>query len=274
MKLKLQFKLSGKKQLMPLNNQYPLSAWIYKVLNKADKQFATILHENGYKTSSGKQFKLFTFSKINFPPRTWKILPKSDRMQVWARKAYLTISFQLPEQTEKFVIGLFQEQKIFIGDKITGIEMEVESIEAIKDMEIERFENVEIRALTAIVLGIDIKGKKNEQYVTPLHPEYKALFLQNLLDKYEASGKKSVRIDELDFAITKIHKTKKGNPKTELQKIKAFTEAQTEVKGHYFDFKLTAPKELIKVGLNSGFGSMNSLGFGLCEVLGENLLDK
>jgi CRISPR/Cas system endoribonuclease Cas6 (RAMP superfamily) len=39
MRLKITFSLSGKKQFMPLNNQYPISAWIYKVLGRADKGF-------------------------------------------------------------------------------------------------------------------------------------------------------------------------------------------------------------------------------------------
>ena len=58
MRLKLKFKLSGKRQILPLNYQYPVSGWIYKVLAKADKGFTEILHEQGYKLLSGKTFKL------------------------------------------------------------------------------------------------------------------------------------------------------------------------------------------------------------------------
>ena len=262
MRLKIKFRLSGKKQILPLNYQYPISAWIYKVLNNADAEFAKILHENGYKTITGKKFKLFTFSKLIFPNHTWKIVPKSDRMQVWARNGYLTISFQLPEQTEKFVMGLFKEQKVFIGDKISGVDMEVENIEALKDVTIGELENVKMKTITAIVLGVNIKGEENEQYVSPLHPEYKTLFLQNLLDKYKATGQKKIPIDNIDFVVGKI------STKTDMQTIKAFTPAETKVRGYNYDFELTAPKEILEVGLNSGFGSMCSLGFGFCEVIG------
>ena len=262
MRLKIKFSLSGKKQIMPLNNQYPISAWIYKVLAKADKQFATMLHENGYKTEAGKAFKLFTFSKVNFPPKTWKIIPKSDRMQIWSRNAYLTISFQLPVQTEKFVMGLFQEQKVFIGDKISGIEMEVENIEAIKTENIES-KTIKLRTITAIVLGLDVEGEQNEQYISPLHPEYKRLFLRSLLDKYKATGQNGVSIEDLDFEVTKLY------PKTVMQTIKAFTPAETKVRAYNYEFELTAPKGILEVGLNASFGSMGSLGFGYCEVVNE-----
>lgn len=275
MRLKIRFKISGEKQLMPLNNQYPISAWIYKVINKADKQFAQMLHENGYKTETGKQFKLFTFSKINFPPKTWRIMPKTDRMQIWSRNAYLIISFQLPEQTEKFVIGLFKEQKAFIGDKKSGIKMEVESVEALRQADLfEQNLNIEQEAIsvklkseTAIVLGVNIEEEDNEQYVSPLHPEYKTLFLQSLLDKYKTAGKKGISIDDLDFVVGKI------SSKTSMQTIKAFTPAETKVRGFNYEFELKAPKEVIEVGLNSGFGNMCSLGFGFCEVVGEELQD-
>ena len=270
MKFKIKFNLSGKRQLLPFNYQYPLSAWIYKVLAKADFDFTKILHDNGYRIENGKSFKLFTYSNLQFPKHTWKPARQKDRMEVWARKAWLTVSFQFPEQGEKFVMGLFKQQKAFVGDKISGVDMEVESIEVVKDVEIRGCEDVEIRgcvnvkmkAVTAIVLGINVEGEKNEQYELPIHADYKKLFLQNLLDKYAATGKKGIDINTLDFKITKLH------TKTNLQTIKAFTPAETKVKGYYYEFELTAPKELIEIGLNAGFGSMCSLGFGYCEVVG------
>ena len=261
MRLKIKYSLSGRKQIVPLNYQYPISAWIYKVLAGTDKEFTNRLHENGYRLANGKSFKLFTFSKLQFPKHTWKIPPKSDRMEVWARNAWLTVSFQLPEQMEKFIMGLFQQQKAFIGDKFSGIEMVVESIEALENVEIGECEDVGIGALTPIVLGIYVKGEKNEQYLPPVHPQYKALFLQNLLDKYRAIGKTDYNLNDLDFKVKKLY------TKTAMQRIKAGTPSETKVKAYYFDFYLSAPKEVIEVGLNAGFGSMNALGFGFCEVV-------
>lgn len=259
MRLKISFKLSGKKQLLPLNYQYPVSAWIYKVFSQADKEFSTKLHEAGYKLENGKTFKLFTFSQLKFPNHTWKIIPKSDRMQLWSRKGFLTIAFQLPEQMEKFVVGLFNQQKAFIGDNISGIELEVENIEVLKD-EIPNTKTVKIKPLSAITLGLLEENNKHETYINPTHRIYKELFLKNLLDKYSATGGNGISIDDLDFNITKL------KTKTTKQTIKAHTTAQTEIRGYWFDFELTAPKEIIEIGLNAGFGSMNSIGFGCGEV--------
>ncbi len=263
MRLKLSFGITGKNQIFPLNYQYPVSAWIYKILAKADESFTKMLHDEGYRLENGKTFKLFTFSRINFPKKTWRIKPNSDRMEVWARNAWITISFQLPEQMEKFVMGLFKEQRVFIGDNISGIEMSVESIEALKLPLPDDFDGnkIKLRTLTPVVLGIRKKGKQYEQYENPMHPEYKGLFLKNLLEKYRATGKMDFSINDLDFAIIKLQ------TKTAMQRIKAGTPEETKVRGYFYEFELTAPKEIIEVGLNAGFGSMNSLGFGFCEII-------
>jgi len=48
--------------LLPINYQYELSAWIYKVLNDGDPVFSEWLYFKGYK-SKDKPLILFTFSK-------------------------------------------------------------------------------------------------------------------------------------------------------------------------------------------------------------------
>jgi CRISPR-associated endoribonuclease Cas6 len=272
--IEIKFSLSVKKQILPLNYQYPVSAWIYKILGSADADFSQALHEQGYKTQEGKTFKFFTFSKLRFPNNTWKIISGSDRMEIKAQSAYLKISFLLPKQLENFVIGLFKEQNAFIGDKISGINMNVERIEVVKpkldtSAGAGDLTTVKLKTITPIVLGLNVDNIKNEEYIEPSHQTYKKLFLTNLVDKYKVFNTLEINYDKLNFTITKFYKNKKGKAKTGLQTIKAFTPAQTKVKGYYYEFELTAPANLIKTGLNAGFGSMNALGFGFCELISE-----
>ncbi len=270
MRISLKFELTGGKQELPLNYQYPVSSWIYKVLESADESFSKQLHEEGYKLENGKTFKLFTFSRLNFPKNTWKTIPNSGKMKVWARKAYLTISFQLPAQVEKFVAGLFTDQNVFIGDKDSGLRMKVQNIEVLPN---EYFDNqlnddepvtLKIRSLTGIVLGLEMPDKKYEQYVNPMHEQYKKLFLKNLTDKYIVAGIKDIDTKNLDFKILNL------SPKTVMQTIKAGTSSETKVRAYNYEFDITAPKKVIEVGMNAGFGSMNSLGFGFCGVGNKN----
>ena len=62
---------------IPINYQYPLSAAIYQIIAKGDKDYASFLHEKGY----GKGFKFFTFSQINVP---FKI--EGDRMRLMSNE--------------------------------------------------------------------------------------------------------------------------------------------------------------------------------------------
>ncbi|MFA5535318.1 MAG: CRISPR-associated endoribonuclease Cas6, partial [Mariniphaga sp.] len=73
MRIKLTLNRTTKQRMLPMDYQYYISAWIYKVLFQADKNFAQFLHEKGYGQSDTKLYKLFCFSRLNFgKPKLWK----------------------------------------------------------------------------------------------------------------------------------------------------------------------------------------------------------
>lgn len=51
---------------LPINYQYELSAWIYKVIALGDESYARWLHENGF-SHKHKKMKMFTFSNLYIP---------------------------------------------------------------------------------------------------------------------------------------------------------------------------------------------------------------
>lgn len=66
--MELQIKLSllrGNK--LPINYQYELSAWIYKVIERANAEYSDFLHNKGFQ-HAGKQFRMFTFSQLDARP--------------------------------------------------------------------------------------------------------------------------------------------------------------------------------------------------------------
>lgn len=63
MELRLKFRrIAG--NLLPVNYQYPLSSWIYKVIGTADLNYSTFLHEKGF-AFDNRRFKMFTFSQLD-----------------------------------------------------------------------------------------------------------------------------------------------------------------------------------------------------------------
>ena len=265
MRFQIKFRLEGKRQVLPLNYQYPLSSWIYKVLQKGDAELSDFLHREGYRLENGKTFKLFTFSQLHFPNRTFKIIPHSDRMELWSRNVWLTVAFQLPQPAEKFVMGLFRDQAVTIGDRISKVTMEVESVEAVKEPEI-KSETVKIRCLSPIVVTENRLGQKYETYLSPSDNHYAGLFFHNLLDKHKILFNEFSGWDPFAENNSLKFECLTEKPKGKMQVIKAFTPEEVKVKGYLFEFALTAPAALIRTGLNSGFGAMNAMGFGCGEV--------
>lgn len=260
MRIKITFKLPGTRQVLPLNYQYPLSAWIYRVLQRSDSKFSDFLHEVGFRLENQKVFKLFTFSGIHVPAGGWRILKGTDRMEIFSSDASLIVSIMIPEVMENFVAGLFKDQKAEIGDRISKVEMEVRSVEMI--MEHVPAGKEIIRAISPIVVTQDLETQKQEIYLMPGHDNYEQLFFKNLIDKHH-SWQRQMQEPETQFDTSELHfRCLTEKPKSRLQTIKAFSDAEVKVRGYLFDFEIAAPPKLIKTGLESGFGAMNALGFG------------
>lgn len=112
MRLKLTFNLSSKSnRTLPINYQYELSAWIYKVLNLGDASFSAWLHNQGY-LAKGRQYKLFTFSRLQIAQ--FKV--QQDRLQLLSDSVSLLLSFYTPVSAETFITGLFRQQQFALGD--------------------------------------------------------------------------------------------------------------------------------------------------------------
>ena len=264
MRIKITFALKRKNQLLPLNYKYPVSSWIYKVLSSADKEFTDQLHEHGYKTERGKRFKLFTFSDFIIPKGKWAIV--GDRMKLRADTIRLIITFQLPEQMQNFIVGLFNAQNVVIGDEISKVEMIAQNVEVI-NVELQEKEKYTLKWLSPIFVAMKVDGRKHPLFISPADKGYGRIFANNLLEKYQAhcllNGimPKKISIDDIEF------KSLNNNPKSVKQTIKAFEKGQTEIRAFKYDFELKAPKEIVEIGLNAGFGAENAQGFGCCEVV-------
>jgi len=244
---------------IPINYQYELSSWIYHVFNTANPEFALWLHNKGYRNDK-KSFKLFTFS--NLFPEKYSIT--GDRLHLPRTNTYLYISFYPLEIPEKFITGIFKSQTFSIGDKQSHVIFNVKTIEKLPEPEFKP--EMKLRLLSPI--HITRHNQFDSKKVDHLHPEHKdfeRLLFSNLIEKYHTFNKENINFIIQDYKMEILTK-----PKSRLVTIKANTPEVTFLKGFLFDFKITAPQELIKIGYYAGFGKANSLGFGCAEVI-ENI---
>jgi CRISPR-associated endoribonuclease Cas6 len=187
-------------------------------------------------------------------------------MQIDADTVELIVAFQLPEPMQYFISGLFLNQWFSIGDRSSNIILHVKQVEALNDQFNEKA-IYRLKTLSPIVLGLTDDRFKYPQYILPDHANYASLFINNLLDKLHAirlqTGLLNMDIDPVDIKFRCLDE----KPRSVLQIIKANKEAETKIKAYRYSFELVAPKELVKVGLNTGFGSANAQGFGCCELM-------
>lgn len=240
-----------------MDYQYYLSAWIYKGLNNADREFSAFLHSEGY-TSGYKHFKLFNYSPLNFgKPTLWK---EKSLFEIGSDQLSLSVSFYLAEAAEKFIIGLFNNQQVYVGDQFNGLDLIVSHIERQPEPELNSTMNY--RAVSPVVISLKDNSSKYSKYLSPTDTEYSDLIRKNLLFKYSSIPNASNLPEDLNFSFLL-----KNDPKSKLATIKPYTPEQSKIRGFVFDFALTCPVEIHHLIIASGFGEKNSMGFGWVEIM-------
>jgi CRISPR-associated endoribonuclease Cas6 len=239
---------------LPLNYQYELSAFIYRILSRADKEYATWLHNNGF-VLKDKNFKLFTFSNLIIPAYT--IEKQEKRLRIDSDSVDWFISFLPEKSTEKFICGLFSEQIFQIGDKYSVVQFRVEKIEALPTPEIKS--EMSFKTLSPVCISFRRETDRYAQFIEPEHPEAAEIILNNLLNKYQVYYGKMYE-GKLDFSFQPVTPSK---PK--LIKMKAGKDEETNIRGYLFNFKIKAPVELMQIAYQAGLGEKGSLGFGMIE---------
>ena len=243
--------------MLPLNNRYELSAIVYKILSKANPEFAEWLHDKGY-TADGRNFKLFTFGHLaTFPyDRVGQnIVTRSGQIE-------FQISFMVEEMISNFVAGLFQDQHFGLGNAdLRPVDMRIENVEILPNPTFT--ETMRYTCHTPILLSEQVGNNKHKTYISPLDEGYEDLFLHNLIGKVIAADR-NIGVPEASFRLLSPPQYVQSKPvwihKPSLKK-------PIMLRPFAFDFELTAPVDWHEVGYMAGFGAESSMGLGFCEVI-------
>ena len=241
--------------VLPLNYQYELSAFIYRAIAQADSEYSHWLHENGFKLY-GRPFKLFTFSNLLIPH--YKIDKEYGRIRVECDHIEWLVSFLPETSTEKFISGLFSEQVFQIGDKKSAVQFRIERIELIPSLVFAP--SMIFKTLSPVCIPFKEEGKRHPTYLSPETPEAQSIILNNLLNKYHTFYSKPYE-KTFDFKFEVL-----SRPKPKLITIKAGTPESSDVRGFLFDFRIEAPTELMQIMHSCGLSEKNSMGFGMVEA--------
>jgi CRISPR-associated endoribonuclease Cas6 len=272
-KMRLKLQLSCRPNgVLSLNYHYALQAVIYKTLQRADPVFSAWLHEHGHdiKTASdglqptnpdvqtsNKRFKLFTFSDLQ---GLYRLDFEQQTIQFRTDTVEWEVSFWVESAVEKFITGLFQHQQFAVITPKGSIDFTVQGVEISTPPTFE--ETMRFRALTPICIAEQQIGRPQPKYLAPDEPNYDRLFLSNLDNKLKAA-----KIGEYTEGSPASFKMLSGFKKRGIETVKAELNRPIKVIGYTYDFELTAPIEVMKMGYEAGFGIKNSGGLGFVKVL-------
>lgn len=268
MRFKLVFSIDRDKSplpVLPLNYQYPLSCWIYRVIRKGHPDFTGWLLKNGF-SSPRQVFNLFTFS--NLKPGNGEFEVNNDRLMILADKVEMVFSCISDPMTVSYITNLFNRQQFSIGDKKSRVFFKVIKVINLPDVDFEG--KARFTTLSPVVVSRAKEDSEDEktEYLRPEDEEFKTSLLYNLYEKVYSKVSKEIiesgiLVNEQALRIT-----------SEIQEtpiiIKSGTNDEATVSGYEFDFEIEAPGKHIQAGYYGGFGDLNSMGFGCVEVIKED----
>lgn len=254
MRLKLELKLL-EGTILPCNYMYELSSCLYKILNEGNPEFTTWLHDRGF-CKGKKVFKLFTFSHLYVP----RFQIEGDRLRIRTNIVRLIVSFYPIEAIDAFVIGLFRNRRMEIGDRKSRVVFEVSTIERLPEPEF--VSRMTFKTLSPMFIEEQFPDTRHTDHLQPDDPKFAELLHLNLLEKYRAFYGQE---PDASWPMTRLLLLSEPKPKTIV--LKAGTPQETKIKGYLFRFELEGQPELLRLGYDGGFGRLNSQGFGCVEVL-------
>jgi CRISPR-associated endoribonuclease Cas6 len=274
MRFKLHLKPTHHRQKLLFNYQYPLQAWLYKLIRQADENYAQFLHNQGYSVpNSRKTFKHFTFSSLQITGA--KPVRKGDTfIELGSESCSLIVSFFMDKAAEEFIIGLFQHQTMSLYNQKFQADFVVERVETLELPDFSLLGQSQITRTFSTISPMVIAEKKDglDQYLSPADDAFARYFALNLIDRFSSLQRaEGIKMDA--YAAQNIVKFKLISEPERIKK-RGFTvkegkeHSQTKVIGYYnFSFEITALAELLEVGFLGGFGKECAMGCGCVEIL-------
>jgi CRISPR-associated endoribonuclease Cas6 len=248
--VKLTLQASQRATLLPLNYNHAVASLIYDTVGHASTAFAARLHDEGF-SADGRRFKLFTFSRLT--ARRSRI--KEDRLLLEDPLITLQIGSPVTDFIEHFVAGLFQVETFAIaGARFTLQQAETLPTPAFTAQ-------MSFRALSPITESVrDEQG--GVRFLSPAD-DWSEIMQRNLLRKHQALYGHAPSDAPLRWTWDQTYldeAARRGRRASALTDIRGI-----KIRGWLAPFTVEGSPQLIELGYEAGFGSRNSMGFGMAE---------
>ena len=261
--MRITLELSHRKRTvtLPVNNSYLISSLIYNIVDRSSSEYAERLHEQGYRLKN-RAFKLFTFSPLYPGNRHKWVMHENGAMSSSESLLHVTLSSPKAEFIEHLVIGLLQEPLVWIGNE----RFRVETVRKLDQPELT--DDMRFIMLSPLVCTTKREPLQYPQFLFPGDDEFERVVLENLCRKYQVLLGRSFSCDSDQFSLTldQGYVERLDGKVQKLITVKEGRSDETKIKGTLAPFHLKAPRELVEVGYECGFGEKNSQGFGMVKV--------
>lgn len=252
MRIKITFNRTGRQRMLPMDYQYYISAWIYKVIRNADEEFADFLHNTGYGEAT-KPYKLFCFDRLNFgKPKLWK---DKKLFEIRQDTLELNISFDIKEVASNFIKGLFMDQAFFLGNRFNGIDLKVVQVAVLEEPDFK--ETMHYRLNSPWVVSYKTEEDRYPQYLSPSDDRFLSLAEKHIKEK----AKNIHGVTDAEIRLKILSDSKRAG-----FRIKPDTKEESRVVGNLFEFELMAPIAVHKMIYGAGISEKSATGFGWVEM--------
>lgn len=261
MRIKLTLTRTNRHCLLPMDYPYYIHSWIYKVVEKANSEFATFLHDRGY-GEANKPYKLFCFDKLNLGKVT---LLKDERLLLVKKKDItLQVSFYIDKAAGHFIKGLFKDQECYIGNKEHGLDLKVTQVTLLDQPTFAP--KMHYRLTTPWVVGVKTDNNPIPQYkYIDDGDNYIQPALKHIIAKMNTQNETQYTTDEIALELDQVFRNKDG------VNVKPDSHKPVKVIGSRFSFWLHAPTAVHQMIWNAGISEKSAMGFGWLEMVPERL---
>lgn len=242
MQIKISFN-SEKNIVLPIHYNNIVQGFIY---NNIDEDLASFLHNKGF-TINNRTFKLFTFSRILNRGK------RENKHFNFGRKVEIIVSSPLDKFCKSLANHMLQSENLYLGNNI----IKVDQIEILDNVITD--DEIMIKTLSSIVAYSTLlraDGRKYTCYFMPGDPDFNRLITENLVKKYNVLNDTELTFNS-ELEVIPI-----GNMRQNIIYYKNFI-----VKGASGKFLIKGDRKLLQTGIDAGFGSKNSQGFGCVKIV-------
>lgn len=263
MRLEIILKPDKYKFQLPINYNFPLSAAIYKVYNSFAPQFADWLHNQGFRNSDGKIFKLFTFSRLFF----YKKEIQGDIISAEGNVRFYFSSPLADTLINNFVFGLLNSKNITIANHKVRTNFKIEKVSILALPEFRNEMNYKMLSPTVSSIQEIFNERKQTKFLNPASEKVKQVLTSNLLNKYYIIyDRPDIPDINIEFDHQYIDRQGGVDKIMKLITIKEAKEGEIKIKGYLTPIKIITTPAMQRIAYYCGIGERNSLGFGCLEI--------